>query len=113
MFMSLSALKNFVVTYKKHISFFFIIVITILVASFSFLYFHVLERLTNQTLIASDKESKIGSLSQQLTETQKQFEQLKNQDQIKINHALTEEIDNIQKTYKLAVETYEKLQDAK
>lgn len=51
-------------------------------------------------------EMKIASTSAQLTE-------LKNQDQIKINKSLGEEIKNINKTYQDTITTYEKLTDLK
>ncbi|KKQ76870.1 MAG: hypothetical protein UT00_C0029G0008 [Parcubacteria group bacterium GW2011_GWA1_38_7] len=43
----------------------------------------------------------------------KEFEELKNQDQIKINKDLTTEINNIQKTYKQSISVYEDLTDLK
>ena len=56
--------------------------------------------------VKKDLEQKLASTSAQLTE-------LKNQDQIKRNDALEEELKNINKTYNDAVSSYEKLTDLK
>ena len=53
-----------------------------------------------------DLEQKLASSSAQLTE-------LKNQDQVKRNNTLEEEIKNINKTYLAAVSSFEKLMDLK
>lgn len=50
-------------------------------------------------------------LKKELLRVGKNLENLKSQDQYKVNQDLKKEIDNIQKTYNLAVNTYEKLLD--
>lgn len=51
------------------------------------------------------------TLKRKLLEIGKNLEDLKNQDQLKINQQLKKEIDNIQKNYNLAVTAFEKLVD--
>jgi exopolysaccharide biosynthesis protein len=53
------------------------------------------------------------SLSEKLASTQKELEELKNQDQVKINNDLEAEIENINKIYRSAVSIYENLLDLK
>ena len=50
-----------------------------------------------------------GEKESRLDEVQRLYDELKNVDQLKRNEALQEEIENIQKTYKTAVITYEEL----
>lgn len=50
-------------------------------------------------------------LRTQLAATQKELDEIKNQDQVKINQQNTKEIEDIQKTYKEAVKSYESLLD--
>ena len=50
---------------------------------------------------------------EELQKTTQEFEELKNQDQIKINQALNEEVGNIKKTYSAAVGSYEDLLELK
>ncbi|HRN96243.1 MAG TPA: phosphodiester glycosidase family protein [Candidatus Levybacteria bacterium] len=50
-------------------------------------------------------------LKQQLAATQKELEEFKNQDQVKINEQNKQEIENVQKTYDQAVKSYESLLD--
>ncbi len=67
---------------------------------------------TNQQEIKSHVLSE-KTLSTKLAVVEKELTTLKNQDQIKINKALEEEIANIQKTYKKAVTVYESLLELK
>ena len=53
------------------------------------------------------------NFNNKLASTTKELEELKNQDQIKINKTLDEEVKNINKTYKEAVSSYESLTDLK
>ncbi len=53
------------------------------------------------------------TLNIQLSSTKKELDDLKSQDQIKINQTLQEEIKNINKNYKDSVSGYEKIQDLK
>lgn len=62
----------------------------------------------NQTNILRKTEIRLNSL---LVEKNKEYNDLKNQDQYKINKKLEEEIANIQKTYKKAVSVFENLKD--
>lgn len=62
----------------------------------------------NQTNILRKTEIRLNSL---LVEKNKEYNDLKNQDQYKINKKLEEEIANIQKTYKKAVSVFEGLKD--
>jgi len=57
--------------------------------------------------------TKKSDLEKQLAATGEELNALKNQDQVKINKSLKEEIANIQKTYNQAVNAYEKLLDFK
>lgn len=61
-----------------------------------------------QIIKLTDSESKLRT---QLEEVHKELEDLKNQDQYKINQELKKEVDNIHRTYQLAVSVYEKLID--
>ena len=54
-------------------------------------------------------EKEKSSFSEELTKTSNELNELKSQDQIKINLGLKEEIKNIQTTYSSAVSTYEDL----
>ncbi len=65
--------------------------------------------------ITSFNFTKTANLNSELLETnksiQKEIDVLKSQDQYKINKNLEEKISNIEKTYDLAVKTYEKITD--
>ena len=52
-------------------------------------------------------------LNNQLLLTNKSFEELKNQDQLKINQKLKSDVDKINKNYKGSIEAYQKIQDLK
>lgn len=52
-------------------------------------------------------------LSNELLLTTKSFEELKNQDQIKVNQQLKADVDRINKNYKSSIEAYQKIQDLK
>lgn len=60
--------------------------------------------------------SKLGDflkLNSDLNQVRDELTALKNQDQVKINQALEEEVKNINETYKKAITSYEKLSDLK
>src|SRR3989344_6841975 len=94
--------------FDKH---FPIIVILLLIIGTSFFFFST--RITSlQNLISSltqEKDKNLGELEKIKTD----LETLKNQDQLKRNDELQEEIANIHKTYNKAVSTYESLLDLK
>ena len=95
-------------SYDKH---FPIIVILLLIIGTGFFFFST--RITGlQNLISNltqEKDKNLGELEKIKTD----LETLKNQDQLKRNDELQEEIANIQKTYNKAVSTYESLLDLK
>jgi hypothetical protein len=64
-------------------------------------------------MLLSDIEKKNTILVQEIDNLKKELDELKNQDQIKINKDLKAEIDSIQKTYKQSVAVYEDLVDLK
>ncbi len=85
-------------------------IIIVCVSASSVLFYQQLVKLQAELRISRSQEGKTRT---QLTDIQKDYTDLKNQDQIVINKKLKEEIDNIQKTYKDAVSIYEKLLDLK
>lgn len=100
----------FVSTFRKFLPSLISCILIIAAAACSVVLYQQSERLKQQLLIASLSNSKLKS---QLTTTSKNLKDLKGQDQIAINKKLEGEIDNIQKTYKTAVSSYEKLLDLK
>ncbi len=60
-------------------------------------------------MLISEKEK----LNNQLLMTNKSYEELKNQDQLKINQQLKADVERINKNYKGSVEAYQKIQDLK
>jgi exopolysaccharide biosynthesis protein len=70
-----------------------------------------------QSLNAQAKLDKITAenarLNNQLLLTTKSFEELKNQDQIKVNQQLKADVDRINKNYKGSIEAFQKMQDLK
>ena len=54
-----------------------------------------------------------ANMEEMLDSTRNELEELKNQDQVKINKELNERIENIEETYDIAVSVYEKLLDLK
>lgn len=66
-----------------------------------------------KTVLWAEIERKNETLIAEIDSLKRQFEELQNQDQIKINKDLTTEINNIQKTYKQSVVVYEDLVDLK
>ncbi len=60
-------------------------------------------------LLTSEKEK----LNNQLLMTNKSYEELKNQDQLKINQQLKADVERINKNYKGSVDAYQKIQDLK
>ncbi|KKQ75160.1 MAG: hypothetical protein US96_C0016G0014 [Candidatus Woesebacteria bacterium GW2011_GWB1_38_5b] len=75
-------------------------------------YFGYTQIYTKTALLAA-VERKNETLMAEIDSLKKEFEELKNQDQIKINKDLTTEINNIQKTYKQSISVYEDLTDLK
>lgn len=61
------------------------------------------------SLLLSEKEK----LNNQLLMTNKSYQELKNQDQLKINQQLKADVERINKNYKGSVEAYQKIQDLK
>lgn len=83
---------------------------TLLYITILFSYNAESKKQTSQIEAANQQRS---SLSNKLEEVEKELEELKNQDQRLINLQLESDINNIEKTYLLAVQTYEKLLDLK
>lgn len=76
-----------------------------------------LSYLSYKTIVLGQKASQLegakNKAGEELQKTQQELEELKNQDQLKINQELKGEIKNIQKTYATAVVSYEELLDLK
>ncbi|KKR11130.1 MAG: hypothetical protein UT39_C0011G0002 [Candidatus Woesebacteria bacterium GW2011_GWA1_39_21] len=91
-------------------------ILIIYTAAFSVLGYYTYQvyrqNLSSSLEIGSITDTKKG-LETQLAETQKNYEDLKNEDQYVRNNTLEEEISNIQNTYKKAISVYEKLLDLK
>ncbi|HVZ11940.1 MAG TPA: phosphodiester glycosidase family protein [Patescibacteria group bacterium] len=80
----------------------FVLFVLLVAASYYYLYInHELVKQTSSSL----------SLSQQLAKTRKDYEDLKNQDQYKINQSQKTEIENINKTFKKAESEYQDIVD--
>ena len=58
-------------------------------------------------MLSSQKEK----LSSTLSKTEKSYQELKNQDQLKINQELKQEVDKTKKAYKISIEVYQKILD--
>ncbi len=86
-------------------------------AAYSVIYLKGYETNLNQIFSFNDQQSKLraslADLKKQNDVIQQQYQELKNQDQIKINADLKKEIENIQNTYKKSVTLYEQLSDLK
>ncbi len=95
---------------QKHILLFITLPILVAGTVFTVLYLKGYENSVNQLLSFNDQQSR---LRLQLGEVKKQYDDLKGQDQIKINNELKKEIDNIQMSYKKSVGIYEQLADLK
>lgn len=103
--------NNFLSIFNKvHLrtKFIFVIYTIAIVALGIFAYQTYQQNLKVNLEIASNSKEK-NSLEQQLADSQKNYNELKNQDQYQRNNTLQEEISNIQNTYKKAVTVYEKL----
>lgn len=85
------------------------IFLLLLATALSIFYFISTIQLNSQNSILTRAKS---TLEKELEKTKADFTALKETDQVKRNDSLEEEISNIQKTYLLAVSTYEKLLDA-
>lgn len=103
--------NNFLSIFNKvHLrtKFIFVIYTIAIVALGIFAYQTYQQNLKVNLEIASNSKEK-NSLEQQLADSQKNYNEIKNQDQYQRNNTLQEEISNIQNTYKKAVAVYEKL----
>jgi len=73
----------------------------------------ILSYLSYKTIVLGQKASQLEGVKnkagQELQKTQQELEELKNQDQVKINQTLNSEVENIHKTYGMAVASYEEL----
>ncbi len=94
-----------------------VLVISLLVGAYYIYKYHKInseykkiQNISNQ-LSAQLSEAQTGKVSLEdiLNKVNVEFEELKNQDQVKINKELQEEINNIQKTYSSSVTSYEDL----
>jgi hypothetical protein len=108
-------LSKFKIKFKPDKHFPIIIVLTALIILGSI--FSTTQIFSLQSLVSNLKDQ-VSSLSsekdkniQELNKIGKELEELKNQDQVKINQDLNDEIKNIQNTYNKAVATYETLVD--
>lgn len=91
----------------------FLILLIISLVFLGYFYGSSLQKLSNLTskiVALMDSETK---LKEQVEKIQKEYEELKNQDQVKINQELKSEINSIQNTYKKALDSYESLLDLK
>src|SRR5688500_14318637 len=79
-------------------------------------YFALLSAKSQVKVLSSDKEQ-LSSAKQSLTEiffsTKKDFEDLKNQDQYKINQQLKSDVAHINGSYKTSIALFEKIDDLK
>lgn len=75
---------------------------------FGLYHFNVVSTLKSQIALTLTGSS---NLQKQLASVKKELDDLKNQDQVKVNQDLKKEINNIETTYNLAVDVYEKLVD--
>lgn len=91
--------------YRKyfHTALFYIVIIVLV-------FFLITQRAAFLSQL-SDSSAKQESLSKELSKTQKDFLDLKNQDQLKRNDALQAEIKQINQTFTQASQTYEQLVD--
>jgi len=94
--------------FDKHIP--LIIILAIAVGLTTYIYNNKVISLTN---IVNSVSSERDQNKEKLERIGKELEELKNQDQIKINQELNTEVKNIQTTYNKAVSTYENLIDFK
>lgn len=84
-----------------------IIVVPIIVA---LIYFSVASGAALKVKLLTGEKEKLNN---QLLLTNKSYEELKNQDQVKINQQLKADVERINKNYKGSVEAYQKIQDLK
>lgn len=74
--------------------------------------FSYLQNLDSKAEIEQAKTDR-EKLNNQLLLTNKSYQELKNQDQLKINEKLKADIDRINKNYKGSIDAYQKIQDLK
>lgn len=103
-YLSIGPMKGFL---EKHTGQLTILIIVLLAILGGFYIFQTQK--LNKAL--TEKIANIGSLKKDLIGIQKELDELKNQDQYKINQALKEEIYNIQKTYSSSLSIYESILD--
>lgn len=97
-----------------HLSALIIILVGLsLITLAGFLYKNSLDQNKKISAKLSSLASQNSRVNRQLNSVRKDFEELKNQDQVKLNLKNQEEIKNIQTTYKNSISTYEKLTDLK
>ncbi len=102
--------KKFALKYARYNLFYFLIFLSLIYIVTIILFFKKAGELNNQ--VAQLSVQKV-SISSQLAKTKSELDDLKNQDQYKINKDLQSKITSIEKTYNLAVSAYEKLLDLK
>src|SRR5258708_4482166 len=93
----------------KHIA--LTLLVFLLILSFSGYSVYNLNTNIKSQLLASQSDSK--TTKEKLDQIQKDYEKLKNEDQVKKNKDLQDEINNIHDTYQKAMITYQTLQDFK
>ena len=89
------------------------LVIRLLAAVFGLIVVIFVSYFGYQTAVLGKKVTDLSAgwdkTKEELQKTNTEFEELRNQDQIKINQTLNEEVENIHKTYGMAVASYEEL----
>lgn len=83
--------------------------LTVLIPLLMAIYYNsaLSQKITSLAYVISSTKNRETKLKEQLTAIKKEINDLKNQDQVKINKELREEIDNIQKSYKKSLTAYE------
>lgn len=97
--------------YAKHRIVQVVVVALIVIPTLSFVFSYLENIDSNVALNQARKDREM--LNNQLLMTNKSYEELKNQDQLKINLKLKSDIDKINKNYKGSIDAYQKIQDLK